>query len=274
MDDLKERFERDGYVVVADIIGAKTVQDLRAFFLPIFEGQKINVLHDAVLHYRKVFEVLSTPRLVEALAALLGDDFLVPPYTSVELNRFGVFHTDTTGAEISGQTFHKERDFRIVTVGIYLQDNNEYGGGIRLVPGSHRESDPYVELTRRKADVRRRVSRSRLRRLAKRLSGGRLYDWNRPFLEHDRGTDVRSKAGDAIIWDLRITHRASPKVAKSVAPDGGKVSMFFNCAANNRVTTEEYLKYVVSIRENEFLRRERPLPTWTGADAGRKIVIL
>jgi hypothetical protein len=268
---LAAKFERDGYVTIDSIIDARVVRELRSLFLPIFERRKAVVLHDAVLHYPRILDVLRTPRLVQGLTRLLGERFVVPPYSSVAFNGFGLFHTDTTGAEISGQTFHKERDYRIVTVAIYLQDNNEFGGGIRLVPGSHRQPDRYVELLRRKAEMRQRVGQSRWRRLANWLSRGRLYDWNKPFEEHASGVDIPSKAGDAIIWDLRMAHRASPKRAGGPLPDGGKLALFFNCGANNSVTTEAYMSYVRSIPENEFLREPRPTPV---ADTTREFVIL
>jgi Phytanoyl-CoA dioxygenase (PhyH) len=270
-DDLATKFERDGYVVIDDILEPATVHELRSLFLPIFEREKVFVLHDTVLHFPRILDVLRTPRLVQGLTALLGERFAVPPYSSVAFNGFGLFHTDTTGAEISGETFHRHRDCRIVTVAIYLQDNDEYGGGIRLAPGSHRQADPYVALTRRKAELRQVVGQSRFRRLAKRLSRGRLYDWNKPFKEHPRGVDIPSKAGDAIIWDLRMAHRATPKRAAGPLPHGGKLALFFNCGANNPVTTEAYMNYVLSIPENDFLRKPRPAPA---ADTTREFIIL
>jgi len=271
--ELREKFERDGYVRIAGVVAPDTVRALRAYFLPIFQRRQVRVLHDAILHYPQILDVLSTPTLVKALTALLGENFVVPPYSSVTLDGFGLFHTDTTGAELSGQTYHKREDFRIVTVGIYLQDNNEHGGGIRLAPGSHREPDRYVALMKWKANVRRRVADSRARRMLQRLSHGRMYDVSRPFEEHERGIDIPSKAGDATIWDLRIAHRASPKRVKGPAPDGGKLSVFFNCGVNNEVTTEAYIKYVMSIPENEFLRKERPRPARPDG-ASRPFVIL
>jgi hypothetical protein len=268
---LQAKFEHEGYAHVAGIVPPERVQALRAYFLPIFRRQNVRVLHDAILHYPDILGVLSTPALVRALGMLLGDNFVVPPYSSVTLDGFGLFHTDTTGAELSGQTYHKRKDFRIVTVAVYLQDNNEYGGGIRLVPGSHHEPDRYVELMKWKAGVRRRVAESRLRRTLQQLSRGRFYDVSRPFKEHEKGIDVPSRAGDATIWDLRIAHRASPKRAAGLVPDGGKLSMFFNCGVNNSVTRDDYMKYVTSIPENEFLRRERPRPA---RDSARPFVIL
>ena len=241
MESLVERFERVGYVVVDRVIGPSDVRALRSLFLPMFARKSAGVLQDTVLHYPQILDVLRTPRLVRALAMLLGEPFVVPPYSSVAYNGYGLFHTDTTGAELSGQRFHQDKDFRIVTVAIYLQDNDEHGGGIRLAPGSHTEPDRYVGLMRWKAARRRLVEQSRLRRIMKRLSRDRFYDWTRPFEEHERAVDVPSKAGDAVIWDLRMAHRAGPRRTRAPAPEDGKLALFFNCGANNPTTTQAYM---------------------------------
>ncbi len=273
-EDICPRFEREGYIVVKDTIGQNEIQALRSYFLPLFHAKKTNVLPDAVLHYPDILKVLRNPKLVHALTTLLGETFVVPPNSSIEFNRYGVFHTDTTGAEINDQTFHKEKEFRMVTVAIYLQDNTEYGGGIRLVPGSHKRPDPYVELTKRKAEVRRNVSQSPLQQLLRRLSRGELYDWDKPFREHEHAIDIPAKAGDAIIWDMRLVHRASPKRAKGPAPEGGKLSIFFNCGSNNWVTTDAYMKYVTSIAENEYLRSQHRITALAGLGAQNEFVLL
>jgi hypothetical protein len=255
---LAEQFDREGWTILPGVVAGDTVRRLRERFLPIFRRDGVNVLHDAILHFPDIYDVFCTPALVEALTGILGENFVVPPYSSVTYNGFGFFHTDTTGAELT--TYHKDPRFRILTVAIYLQDNNEWGGGIRLAPGSHREPDRYVELMKWKAEVRRRVAASNVKQLLQRVSRGRLYDWTRPFLEHPRGIDIPSKAGDVLMWDLRTAHRASPKRRHGEPPEGGKVAVFFNADANNPVTTDAYMKYVTSIAENEFLRRERPKP--------------
>ena len=261
------QFDEAGWAMVRDVVSRETVRRLREHFVPIFERDGVNVLHDAILHYPDVYDVFRTPALVEALTAVLGRTFVVPPYSSVAYNGFGFFHTDTTGAELSGQTYHKDPGFRILTVGIYLQDNDAWGGGIRLAPGSHREPDRYVELMKWKAELRRQVAASRVKQLLQRASRGRLYDWGRPFQEHPRGIDIQSKAGDVVMWDLRMAHRASPRRRTGRPGSGGKVALFFNCGVNNAVTTDAYMKYVTSIPENDFLRKERPRPPRTDGAA-------
>jgi hypothetical protein len=275
-EDISTQFEQEGCIVIKGVLSAETVQTLRSFFLPVFHAEKTNLLPDAVLRYPEILKILSSRKLVHALTTLLGKKFVVPPYSSVEFNRFGVFHTDTTGAEINNQTFHKENEFRMVTVAVYLQDNNEYGGGIRLAPGTHKLSDPYVELTKQKAAFRQQFKQSPVKQVLKRLTRGRLYDWDKPFREHVRGVDIQSKAGDAVIWDMRMAHRASPPRMKGPAPNGGKVAIFFTCGANNSITTQSYVKYVISIPQNEHLlsQHQRRLTDLIGAGAQQEFVLL
>jgi len=252
-----EQFEREGYVLIPSVVNAATIQTLRKLLEPEFERKQTNVLPDAMLEYPQIFEMLSKPQILEVLTALLGHPFVVPPHSSAEFNRFGVFHTDTTGAELNGKTFPREKGFRMVTVAIYLQDNTEYGGGIRLVPGTHVKPDPYIALTKYKAAQRKVFAQSPIRRILKRLSRGRLFDWDTPFREHPEGVDIPSKAGDVLIWDMRMVHRASPPRRLGEPPQGKKIAVFFTCGANNAITTSSYMDYALSQPDNSFLKKHR-----------------
>jgi hypothetical protein len=252
---LLERFERDGYVLVRDALDIPTVRELRRTFLPVFELTDARVLHDALLAFKRVRDAFEAPKVQYTLATLLGSPFVAPPYSSVAYNGFGVFHTDTTGAEMAGQTFHRSPDFRLVTAALYLQDNTRtLGGGITLVPGSHRQPDPYPVLTRDKHARRQLVTGSRWRQAVKRWSGGWLYDWNAPFASAEGAIDIASRAGDLVVWDVRIVHRATP--AHGLA---SKLALFFMAARDTAVIRGPYLDYVCSLPENPFLRGQRAL---------------
>lgn len=253
------QFNDAGYVLIRDAIDEATVRKLRQIFLSEFKEQKTNVIPDAVIKYPDILQVLRAPKLLDALLAILGKPFVVPPHSSVEHNRYGVFHADTTGAEISGETFHQDPGFRMVTVAVYLQDNNEHGGGIRLVPGSHRGADIYVDLTKKKTEYRSAFNRSPLKKLLKKLSRGRLFDWDKPFRNHPDERDIDTKAGDALIWDMRIAHRASPQKVKATI-NGGKIAIFFTAGINTDITNQAYMKYVNSASGNSFLQEARANP--------------
>jgi len=251
------QFDELGYVLVRDVIDSETVQSLRTLMLAEFEKHKTNVLPDAVLFYPQYIDLLERPKLRDALQTILGKPFVVPPHSSAEHHRFGLFHSDTTGAEMNGETFHKDPQFRMVTCAIYLQDNNEYGGGLRLVGSTHRQPDQYVELTRAKAEFRKTFRNSRARQIVKRLSRGRIFDWDRPFREHPEQIDVPTRAGDALIWDMRLYHMASPQRQATPPGQATKIAIFFTAGANNDITTVAYMKYVTSMPTNEFIAENR-----------------
>jgi hypothetical protein len=100
-------FEREGYLVIKDVIDAKHVQELRSFLLASLKKENQTVLFDVILTFPEIFALLRSVRLVEALKALLGENFLAVPHSSVMMNSFGHFHSDTTSAELDEQTFHK-----------------------------------------------------------------------------------------------------------------------------------------------------------------------
>lgn len=258
--DFLADFERQGYALIKQVIDAAQVDALRRVLQTAFDAEGTNVLNDAVLRFPEVWDIFRVPRLVEGLAELLGRPFVVPPHTSAEFGRFGTFHTDTTGAEMSGQMFHKSPEFRMVTVAIYLQDNNEYGGGIRLIPGSHKEPDPYVALTTHKNELRRKIEASPVKRLVRRLSRGRLYDWEAPFRDHVNAIDIPSRPGDAIIWDMRLAHRASPRRSMAPGPQGPKIALFFTAGRDNHITTGAYMDYMESVPGNAHLQVTRAMP--------------
>jgi ectoine hydroxylase-related dioxygenase (phytanoyl-CoA dioxygenase family) len=257
--DVRE-FEEKGYVLVREVIDKDTVARLRPMLLEALRKRNSNVLDDGIVYYPELYAVLKSPKLVAALGALLGTPFVVPPHTSVMHNSFGVFHADTTVLDLEGWSFHKDKNYRMVTCAVYLQDNNEFGGGIRLIPGTHRKDDAYVALTRRKQEMRKKVEGSRVRRFLKRASRGRLFDWNKELEEHPDQVDVPSKAGDAVIWDMRLAHRASPAKVNGSQLGGGKVGIFFTAGANNDITKRTYMDFVTSLPANAHLTKTRTTP--------------
>src|SRR4051794_39710762 len=107
--DTVREFDEKGYVLVPDVLDAQTVQRLRKLLLGEFKRQSTNVLNDGIIHYPEFSEILNQPRLVSSLVELLGKPFVVPPHSSAMHESFGVFHTDTTGPELEGHSFHKEK---------------------------------------------------------------------------------------------------------------------------------------------------------------------
>jgi ectoine hydroxylase-related dioxygenase (phytanoyl-CoA dioxygenase family) len=272
--DTVREFDEKGYVLVRDVLDAQTVQRLRRLLLEEFKKQSTNVLNDGIIHYPEFSEILKQPKLVSALVELLGKPFIVPPHSSAMHESFGVFHTDTTGPELKGHSFHKQKEYRMVTVAIYLQDNNEYGGGIWLVPGTHRKPDKYVTLTLEKKAYRDKVAQSPMRKILKRLSRDRLFNWNASLEDEPDQVNVPTKAGDAVIWDMRLAHRAAPAKTAGSQFEGGKIGIFFTAGANNAITTKVYMDFVNSLPANAHLQKTRATPGITLPPATENFVVM
>jgi hypothetical protein len=236
-------FDKNGFAVVKGALDRNTVANLRALCLTELQKKNTKILTDAVVNYPPIRAVLDVPAITNSLKAVLGEKFVVLPPTTVDHNGFGLFHTDTSSAEIAGFSAHRHKEFRVVELGIYLQDNNEYGGGLRVVPGSHLQHDPYVVELVRKREIRAKTDASRVRTFLKRASRGRLFGWKTKILEDVPGQyDIPSRAGDALFWDLRIAHRASPAIRTGGGILGGKIAIFYTLASNNS-TSRSWFKY-------------------------------
>src|SRR5262249_49635520 len=165
-------------------------------------------------------------------------------------------HTDTTALESAGWMFHRSPGFRAVVMGIYLQDNNEFGGGIRVVPGSHRQPDPYIELIKKKNAYRAAVQKSLIKRTLKRVSRGRMFDWRDERIDNVPGQiDLPTRAGDVAMWDMRLMHRASPQRTKGEGVPGGKIALFYVLGRDNN-TTRTWVEYLTKSGELQSVRSD------------------
>src|SRR3954447_26427734 len=188
--DLKQSFDRDGFVVVPGVLSPEEIQRLRTFFLelfdaePIYEGDNKLTRVDIAARYPETRFLMWKPELVEAARALLGEDFVFIPEMSAHDAHFGDWHKDTDAAFFSGEGWTADDDVRLVEAAFYLQDNDEHGGGLDVVRGSNRfwPKGPLGRLRQR------------------------LYRRRRPY-------SIPSKAGDLVLFDFRTDHRATPAPA-------------------------------------------------------------
>lgn len=244
---LREQFDRDGYVLVPNAIPVAQALSIRARFLPKFLDGKTSTVEDTVVNDAEIRSLIAGGPLHDALREVLGTPFVAPPYSSVDYGRFVSFHTDTTGIEMDGARFQYEPDFRMVTVGIYLQQHQV--GGLDVVPGSQRKPDPYMAKRIVKNEARARIKGSLWRRWANRLSRGRLFDVNKPFLTAPGSITPPMKLGDGIIFNLKVFHAGN----RDPVPDGHKLAIFYKCGAKN-TGTDAYAENVHGNKANAYLR--------------------
>jgi ectoine hydroxylase-related dioxygenase (phytanoyl-CoA dioxygenase family) len=250
-DGQKAEFEEQGFTTVPGVLSADQVADLRVFFEGLFDAKPVyegdiqikndasgragGVRHDVATRYTELRFILTEPRILGALRSVLGDDFVFLPEMAAHDSRYGYWHKDTTPMERDGLTFHYKPDFRMVQCAIYFQDNDEHGGGLDVVPRSHRERDHTPPARRR----------TFLERVANRLGVRVKRDAGSAPVEPGAYT-IPSKAGDLVIFNVLTNHQATQPANGNTADipkDKRKFAMFFVCGANNE-HTHAYREYI------------------------------
>ena len=240
---LQNQLQDKGYVIVKEAISQQTVSDLRQFLLERFDPQVLQnntsgykkyraFLSDFFQKYPDLFEkIYCNEKVLSVLRALLGNDFVLMPGSNGMRDYFNTLHTDTTEQELNGCTFTREPDYQFVMAGLYLQNNSvEKGGGMFLVPGSHRFPDPMIQI-RRDKDA---YDQSGIKKGLDKLFGYKLYNFERRLNEHPDGFDLMTTAGDLILFDARVIHRSSVAHQKGWVPDGSKLAIFSHFMRNNQ----------------------------------------
>jgi ectoine hydroxylase-related dioxygenase (phytanoyl-CoA dioxygenase family) len=230
---LQDAVARDGYVTVESVLEGSEVPQLRDVLTQAFAeppGPHDDAVQriDAASRYPAIRAVLERPQLLSALRAILGDQLIVLPDTVAHDSSFPTWHKDTTSMEQRGHSFQKDPRFLLVHVGLYLQDNGPYGGGLDVIPGTHRQSDPFV-----------RRPRTRF---------GQIIDYR--ILEPLRtrnAVSVPTRAGDALVFDFRIAHRATLPTAcprDDIPREYRKLAIFLSFTGS-REMAEAYRGYLI-----------------------------
>ena len=151
----KEQYRRDGYLLVPKVLSAEQVAWLRSFFRPKldlppeqrFPTDTDHWLVDIFCRYPEARWLCFHEPTLQVLRSLLGEDFILFAFEgTVHFNWFGGWHKDTGSPERAGHTFFFDKDYEMLTVAYYLQDNSaDYGGGLDVEPGTHRQPDLFIQ---------------------------------------------------------------------------------------------------------------------------------
>lgn len=219
----KDFFHKNGYLLVPGILSSEQVKDLRTYLRPKFKvapedrgkGDTDQLMFDLFSRNPPIRWLLFHEPTLRVVRSLLGDDFIVLREASAHFEMFGGWHKDTTSQEREGHKFQWDPDFLMVEVAYYLQDNStEFGGGLDVQPGSHRETDHFANPPKK----------SVVRKIQDRLLG--------PQEERNNGISIPSKAGDLVIFDFRANHQATPRTNTNPPPDRQKMAIFYACSTN------------------------------------------
>lgn len=245
-------FDENGFLLIPNVVSKERVAELRSYLIDDFDGGERfqsdtpALRADLCARHPETRDLLWNEKMVGPLRSLLGDDFVYLPEMAAHSSFFSTWHKDTQSQESAGHEFHWNDDYLMVEAAIYLQDNNELGGGLEVVPGSH---------------MKRRRVETRLQRILTRLKRLRPYS-------------IPSKAGDLVFFHYRIDHRASkPRLGKK-APTGAdrKVALFFGCSRNN-VYVRDYIEFLKSYGPMSYVN-EHEYPPELVAEAERNSLTL
>lgn len=244
-----EHFQREGYALFPNVLSAQQIATLRATSAEIFAnaplqlGDTPTVRLDVFTRYSAFLWLWEHPPFVDALRTLFGPDFAVVTESAIHDSGFGGWHRDTESQEVHGERFHHDADFAVGQVGIYLQDNvGDYGGGLDVVPRAHVERDPWHALWKLKLHY---LYHERTPSLLKRAIRP-VFKFPRPIDAEEferRKLAISSKAGDVVVFDLRIPHKASHPRITPVPDAHRKLALFVVCGRNNR-GTRQYRDYI------------------------------
>ncbi len=196
--DARSAFDQDGFVLFPGVLSPYEVDRLRRLAEEVFDqvppeeskGDTRYVRCEPLERYSLLKHAILQWGVRQRLASIFGTDMVLLPSNSLCDRRYSGWHKDIHGQEKEGFVFQRAHDFRAATVIFYLQDNSEeLGGGISVVPGSHLEADQhgYGEQDLGSGKVR---------------LGESTYD-------KERTHRVPSRAGDLIVFDVRLNHAAT-----------------------------------------------------------------
>jgi hypothetical protein len=233
-EDLAKSFHKNGFVIVPAVLSPEEVQSLRAFLRPKYdipageryEGDTKQYLFDPFSRYPET-RILFKKRAIDVVTAILGARPALVREFAAQYQNYSGWHKDTSCLERAGLSYHWEKDFSFLTFTCYLQDNDpETGGGLDIAPGSETWPDRYVKAKPKKETRRPSIWDKILGRKTEIRN-----DYGYEITDYENFYTIPSKAGDLILFNRKIDHRAT--VNKSGEPQE-KMGIFGSFSRNDK----------------------------------------
>ncbi|AZE57124.1 hypothetical protein C4K03_4996 [Pseudomonas synxantha] len=204
----REKLQQEGYVVIPQVLSSDQVATLRGTYTrSLAQTQQSTLLPTAFLQFSDMINALFEPRAVNAIKEIFQSDFSLLPNFTVRESVYIPWHNDAYF--LPEEVIEPSASPEFLQCAYYLQDNDPVaGGGITLLPGSHKLSKDEVKL---------------------RLADPVAYE-----------RTVMSKAGDLVIWDNRVTHRSS---APDETPVATKLAIQWTVSASTKHNAS-YITYL------------------------------
>ena len=232
----QESFRKNGFVIVRNALSSEEVTETRQHLDEWFKKKHNNtqrfMLLPSVLEQDFIYKLYFKPKIVSALRGVLGPELYYINDFHIQCNAFGVewpenarfpkrgsgWHRDADSE--SKQCYWREKGYKFVKCGIFLQDaDNGFGGGIYLKPASHKYFEKNTPL--------HAIFRLRFRFLCFLFRLGIKNEFLAPM-----------KAGDLCFFDSRLFHASS-------IPDRSNLSSIQSRTSYLWQMPNEHTKYVV-----------------------------
>lgn len=261
--DKKYTLEKDGFILCKNIFSENDIKKFRNIVETIYNGPnkspgdndyiKWNIFNN----HRSLRPLLFNKFIINLLKKITGDNFVLLNDMSMLKSSYKGWHKDTSNLAFSGATFHHEKNFLLLNVIIYLQENTEtLGGGLDVIPGSHLEN--FDELvTPLPANGKKNILYY-IKRIKPKLKTIYLHIFEKYFkIKIDTKKNIKysipTKIGDVIIFDQRISHKASWPKNASLNPD--KFLINYTVSRDN----EYAVKFMDFLKERkDFLHLKKP----------------
>jgi hypothetical protein len=230
VDDGSLLLERDGYILVRNVVSAERVEQARAlcdgYLLADVDAE--NEIEATALLQMPAMNFIFDERVIGALTTWLGGSLAYYPNYVARLNRRTGWHVDNgfSPVYLPDASHVYDPQFRHVQCVVYLQDNQPGpGGGLDVRPGSHTWA-----------------------------ANNEFPDDDFLVRAYPEVVTIGSKAGDLIVFDGRVMHRGTPQ-------DGSqklrKYGVFWSASRNHALQMQRYIEYFTA--RVEYLRT-RNLP--------------
>jgi hypothetical protein len=205
----KKQYQEEGYLLLRNVYSESEVQRARALIDQDFQSggwstapyHNEGVTTDIYERIPELADIVFNSAFMTAVKELFQPEPVILAEPAVHRSRYYYWHKDSTFIDEQGDDYHWRSNFQAAMTVFYLQANHqEEGGGITVIPGSHRDPDFY-----HKIPTMNILQRAWLKGL--KLLGLSHFD---RLDKHSRLTEIASQAGDLLILDMRIDHKGTP----------------------------------------------------------------
>jgi hypothetical protein len=196
------------------------------------EFSSADSIKDMYRLFPETIPIVFKEEYISILKQLLGNNAVCLPESVVHFNRFFDWHKDTTYLSHMTKEDKISEAEVLLQCGYYLQDNTSESGGLTIIPKSFNTKDRFVKM---------HFGNLFYRLYYKLLKKAGISPFQ-SLEKHGNPLDLPTKAGDLLIFNNKIDHRATfirGKDHKPVYSKNNKIAIF-NTFGKNKLHMDVY----------------------------------